>query len=166
MNILKLFVFIFFGLIGVVLFSLLSAVGGLVGGGLGWLIAMVWGSSLPGSESTAWVGGSLAGGVLAALAFHGVIKGIDYFHRFVAQEESETGLPEQAPPQLSRGGKHLWGSLSYFLSTVIAVNAFHALTSNGAINLAATILASGFLGLVGLALVIHLKLWEPSFKSE
>jgi hypothetical protein len=157
MNVLKLFLYIFFGLIGVVLFALLSAVGGLVGGGSGWLFSVAWGST---------VAGSLAGGALAALAFHGAIKGVDYFHRKVAEEESETGTPTQTPPQISRGGKHLWGSLSYFISTVVAVNALHTLTSEGAVNLGATILGSGFLGLVGLALVIYLKLWEPSFKSE
>ena len=166
MNVLKVFVYIFFGLIGAVILALLSAVGGLAGGGVGWLAAIVWETSVAGAGSTALVGGSLIGGLSAALAFHGAIKAIDYFHRFVAQEEAEEGMPARTPPQLSRGGKHLWGSLSYFISTVVAVNAFHALTSDGAMNLGATILGSGFLGLVGLAVVIYLKLWEPSFKSD
>ncbi|MCC7531171.1 MAG: hypothetical protein IT342_21875 [Candidatus Melainabacteria bacterium] len=94
------------------------------------------------------------------------MKGVDYFLRKVAEEEAAPGESAEVPPQLSQGGKHLWGWLSYFFSTVIGVNLFHALTADGTVNLGATILGSGFLGLVGLGLIVYTKLWEPSFKRK
>ncbi len=153
----KVIVYGFFGLLGAVLLGCLSAVGGFFGAGTSLLVAAIVGNLLI---------GSLVGGVVAAFAFHGLIKGIDAFLIKAAEEKEKHGNSGIKPPSLAQDGKHLWGSVSYFITTVIGVNLIHAFFTSPTWFTIVTIIGSGFLGLLGLALVVKLKLWEPDFKKQ
>ncbi|MCC6981078.1 MAG: hypothetical protein IT343_22340 [Candidatus Melainabacteria bacterium] len=153
----KLFVALFFGAIGVVLLSVLSAVGGLAGGGVSLLILSVVGNVLI---------SSLIGGAVAALAFHLVCKAADTFFAKTAAGESVPGEPAVVPPSITRDKKYLWGSLSYFASTVLAVNLAAAIFSDPTWSILFTIIGGGALGILGVAAVIGLKLWIPNFKVK
>ncbi|MCC7527651.1 MAG: hypothetical protein IT342_03950 [Candidatus Melainabacteria bacterium] len=157
MDIKKVFVYGFFGAIGAVILSLLSAVGGFAGAGTSLLVI---------SLGVNVLAASLIGGVTAAAAFHTLIKGVDSFLVKTAEEkEKKAGTPVKAPC-LAQNRRYLWGSVSYFISTVIGVNLITALISNPTWSVIATIIGSGLLGLAGLAVVVKLKLWEPDFKQK
>lgn len=153
----KLFVALFFGAIGVVLLGILSAVGGLAGGGVSLLILSVLGNVLI---------SSLIGGAVAALAFHLVCKNADSFFVNVAAKESVPDEPAVIPPSITRDKKYLWGSLSFFASTVLAVNLAAAVFSDPTWSILFTILGGGALGILGVAAVIGLKLWVPNFRVK
>ena len=153
----KLIIYGFFGVIGGILLSCLAAVGGFIGAGSGLLAASLIGNLLI---------GSLVGGAVAALAFHALIKGIDTFLIKAADEKEKNGGSGVKPPSLAQDKRYLWGSVSYFITTVIGVNLFSALITNTAWFTIATIVGSGLLGLAGLGVVVWLKLWDPSFKSK
>lgn len=153
----KLFVALFFGAIGVVLLGILSAVGGLAGGGVSLLILSVIGNVLV---------SSLIGGAVAALAFHLVCKTADSFFAKTAASESAPGEPAVEPPSVTRDKKYLWGSLSYFVSTVVAVNLAAAIFSDPTWSILFTILGGGALGILGVGAVIGLKLWIPNFRVK
>jgi len=164
MNIVKVFVTVFFGAIGLIVLSVLASVGGLVGGGSSLIIQSIIGNVLV---------SSLVGGALSAFAFHLTVKSVDrFFVKVAAREASEKTEDDidrdmvEIPPSLARDGKHFWGSLSFFLSTLLGVNLAAALFSDTTWSIVFTILGSGLLGLVGVGLVIWLKLWTPNLKSR
>ncbi len=82
------------------------------------------------------------------------------------EKGKKTGTPAAVPPSLAKDRRHLWGSASYFFSTMIGVNLIQSLISNPTWAVIATIIGSGLLGLAGLALVVKLKLWDPNFKQK
>jgi hypothetical protein len=153
----KVFIYGFFGLFGAIILSLLSAVGGFAGAGVSLLIVSVFGNVLI---------SSLIGGVSAAIAFHALIQGVDTFLVKAAEEKGKKSGTEVKPPSLAQDRRYLWGSVSYFISTVIGVNLISSLIANPTWSVIATIVGSGLLGLVGLGLVVKLKLWEPNFKQK
>lgn len=155
----KVFVTLFFGAIGVVALSILSAIGGLAGGGV----------SLLANELTSnLLLSSFIGATFAAFVFHGVVKGLDKFFITVAKKEAAddpTGSRPK-PPSLASDPKHLWGSVSYFVSTLIGVNLFGTLITDPQWAIIATIVGSGLLGLIGLAAIFGLNLWRPKLKDS
>ena len=153
----KVIIYGFFGVIAGILFSCLAAVGGFIGAGSGLLVSALIGNVLI---------GSLVGGAVAALAFHALIKGIDSFLIKAAEEKEKKGGSGVKPPSLAQDKRYLWGSVSYFITTVIGVNLFHAFFTSPAWFTIATIVGSGALGLLGLGVVVWLKLWDPSFKER
>lgn len=153
----KLFIGLFFGLIGAFFLSIFSAVGGVFGAGTA-LIA----NSFVGDVLIA----SLIGGAVAAVAFHAAIKGIDKLFIKIAEKKAEQGNTGIKPPSLAADKRYLWGCVSYFITTVIGVNLFHALLSSPTWFAIATVLGTGLLGLVGLGAVVALKLWDPSLKKQ
>lgn len=153
----KVFIYGFFGLFGAIILSLLSAVGGFAGAGVSLLIISVFGNVLI---------SSLIGGVSAAIAFHALIQGVDTFLVKAAAQKSQKSGQEVKPPSLAQDRRYLWGSVSYFVSTVIGVNFILSLIADPTWGVIATIVGSGLLGLAGLGLVVKLKLWEPNFKQK
>lgn len=157
MNIGKIFVTVFFGLFGLILFCALSTVGGLAGGGISLLVAGVTGSIII---------GSVVGAAIAAFAFHGLMKAIDNVLIGIAKKKADADGNAPTPPSLTEDNKHYWGSASYFISTLVGVNLVHALVADQTWNIIATIVASGILGLLGLGVVVGLKLWSPSLRRK
>lgn len=153
----KVFVYGFFGIFAAIILSLLSAVGGFAGAGVSLLVISLIGNVLI---------GSLVGGVSAAIAFHALIQGVDKFLVKAADEKSKKAGTEVKAPSLAQNRRYLWGSVSYFISTVVGVNLIHSLIADPTWGVIATIIGSGLLGLAGLALVVKLKLWEPDFKQK
>jgi hypothetical protein len=156
MDIKKVFVYGFFGIFGAIILSLLSAVGGL-GAGASLLVISLGVNVLV---------ASLIGAVTAAAAFHTLIKGVDNFLVKAADEKSKKAGTEVKPPSLAQDRRYLWGSVSFFISTLIGVNLITSLFSDPTWSVIATIIGSGLLGLGGLGVVVWLKLWDPSFKSK
>ena len=152
----KLFVYGFFSIIGALILSVLSAIGGAFGAGSSLLIASIIGNVLV---------SSLIGGAIAALAFHAVINGVDKLFIKAAEKKAGTG-DGLKPPSLAADKRYLWGSVSYFVTTVIGVNLCHALISSPAWFVITTILGTGLLGLLGLGAVVSLKLWNPNLKKQ
>lgn len=155
-NPVKTFVFIFFGLIGAVLLALLSAVGGLFGAGSTLILAAL----IP-----HFFIASLFGGLIAGAAFHGLCQAGNKFFLTIAKNEAKPDGKIKIPPTLTAGNKHLWGSLSYAVTTVIGVNLAQAIfPANWSVF--ATILLSGFLGIIGIIAIIAIGLWRPDLKSK
>jgi hypothetical protein len=152
----KLFIYGLFGLFGAVILSILSAVGGAFGAGTSLLVSALIGNVLI---------ASLIGGAVAALAFHSVILGADKLFKKAADKEG-TANGGLKPPSLASDKRYLWGSVSYFVTTVIGVNLCHALISSPAWFVVATIFATGLLGVLGLGAVVGLKLWNPNLKKQ
>jgi hypothetical protein len=144
-------------LFGAIILSLLSAVGGFAGAGTSLLVISLGVNVLI---------GSLIGAVTAAAAFHTLIKGVDSFLVKAADEKSKKAGTEVKAPSLAQDRRYLWGSVSYFFSTLIGVNLIQSLISDPTWGVIATIIGSGLLGLAGLSLVVWLKLWDPSFKQK
>ncbi len=153
----KLIIYAFFGAIGGVVLSLLSAVGGFAGGGTSLLINSLIGNLLV---------SSLIGGALAAIAFHALIGGVDTFLTYAAKEKGDKSGAEVKPPSLAQDRRYLWGSASYFIATVIGVNLVGSFIANPTWNVIVTIVGSGLLGLLGLGIVVSLKLWQPEFRVK
>ncbi len=153
----KVLIYGFFGVFGAIILSLLSAVGGFAGAGTS-LLAISLGVNV--------VISSLIGGVAAAIAFHALIQGVDKFLVKAAEEKGKKSGAEVKPPSLAQDSRYLWGSVSYFISTVIGVNLIGSLIANPTWSVIATIIGSGLLGLAGLGIVVKLKLWLPDFKQK
>jgi hypothetical protein len=153
----KAFIYGLFGLFGAVILSVLSAIGGAFGAGTALIVNSIIGNVLI---------ASIVGGVVAALAFHAVIKGADKFFIKAAEKKAEQGNTGIKPPSLASDKRYLWGSVSYFVTTMIGVNLCHALLANPAWFIVVTILGTGLLGVLGLGAVVSLKLWDPSFKKQ
>ncbi len=153
----KVFVYGFFGIFAAIILSLLSAVGGFAGAGVSLLLISLIGNVLI---------GSLVGGISAAIAFHALIQGVDTFLVKAADEKSKKAGTEVKAPSLASDRRYLWGSVSYFISTVIGVNLIQPLIANPTWSVIATIVGSGLLGLLGIGVVVWLKLWNPDFKQK
>lgn len=153
----KVFIALFFGAIGVVLLGILSAVGGLAGGGVSLLFLSVIGNVLI---------SSVLGGAVAGFAFHLVCKSTDKFFVKVAASESAPDKPAVVPPSITRDKKYLLGSLSFFASTVLAVNLAAAIFSDPTWMIVATIFGGGALGILGLVAVIGLRVWTPQLRVK
>ncbi|MBX9951930.1 MAG: hypothetical protein K2Y39_22350 [Candidatus Obscuribacterales bacterium] len=153
----KLFIYGLFGIFGAVILSVLSAIGGAFGAGTALIVNALIDNVLI---------ASITGGIVAALAFHSVIKGADKLFIKAAEKKAEQGNTGIKPPSLAADKRYLWGSVSYFVTTVIGVNLCHALLANPAWFIVATILGTGLLGVLGLGAVVSLKLWNPDFKKQ
>lgn len=153
----KAFIYGFFGLFGAIILSLLATVGGFAGAGVSLLFISLFGNVLV---------ASLIGGFSAAIAFHALIKGVDSFLIRAADEKGKKSGTEVKAPSLAQDRRYLWGSVSYFFSTLIGVNFIQSWIADPTWGVIATIVGSGLLGLAGLALVVSLKLWEPNFKQK
>lgn len=155
-NPVKTFVYIFFGLLGGVLLALLSAVGGLFGAGSALLINTIISNILI---------ASVIGGIIAGTAFHCLCHAGNKFFEKIAKNEASPDGKIKVSPTLTEGNKHLWGSLAYLISNVIAVNLANAIFP-ASWSVFATILLAGFLGIVGIIITIAIGLWRPNLKSR
>ena len=155
-NPVKTFVYIFFGLIGAVLLALLSAVGGLFGAGSTLLINAIISNFLI---------AAVIGGIMAGAAFHSLCLGGNKFFLKIAKNEATPDGKIKIPPTLTEGNKHLWGSLSFVITNVIGVSLANAIFPAGW-SVFATIIFSGFLGIVGIIITIAVGLWRPELRSK
>ena len=166
----KAIIYIFFSILAIILVAVLTAIGGAIGAGSSILIGEMINNILI---------GSIFGGLLAGYAFHFVCKKYEQLMSKIKKTESKGSVPdpfindrpaEQQPQEskqnpLTEGNKHLWGSFSYMLFTIIGVNAIYAL-AGPSWQVPLAIVVSGLLGMLGLIPVILLKLWQPlNFKK-
>ncbi|MBS2008299.1 MAG: hypothetical protein JST01_14725 [Cyanobacteria bacterium SZAS TMP-1] len=153
----KTIIYLFFGTIALSILAILSAIGGIIGAGTGILAATILHNIFF---------GSVIGGLIAAWAFHRACQQYDTMMETVHKKEqspSETAGKEASEPsikkvRLAKDNKHLWGSASYCLSTILGVNLIYG--SAGA-SVLWTIIICGLIGILCLALTLLALFWKP-----
>jgi len=158
----KAIIYIFCGTLAVILVAILTGIGGAIGAGSSILIGEMIHNIFV---------ASIFGGVLAGYTFHFVCKKYEVmaYAWKNRDRENKTANPfttdqpidkERLEKPLTQGNKHLWGSLSYLLSTILGVNIVYAL-AGPSWQVVIAIIVSGLLGMLGLIPVLLLKLWQP-----